>query len=213
MTAFLLVDDHAIIRTGLKLLILQSFPHSIIDEANDGNAAFELLKKCDYDLVVMDIHMPNTDSFGIIQTILTLKPALKIIMFSVNDEEIYAKRYLEIGAMGYLNKDASTDEIIKTITLVLNNRKYISGKLNEKLLSDLQSNCQSDHPFDKLSSRQFQIVQHLAHGDSVSKIAEKLNLDTSTIGTHKGRIFKKLGCCNVIDLNKLAKVYNIVLRD
>jgi len=213
MIAFLVVDDHAIIRTGLKLLLGQSFAHSRIDEANDGNAAFEMVKRCDYDLVIMDIHMPNTDSFGIIQTILALKPSLKIIMFSVNEEEIYAKRYLKIGAMGYLKKDASTDEIIKTITLVLNNRKYISGKLKEKLVSDLQSNCQSDNPFDKLSPRQFEIVPHLAYGDSVSKIAQKLNLHTSTIGTHKGRIFKKLGCRNVIDLNKLAKIYNIVLRD
>jgi two-component system, NarL family, invasion response regulator UvrY len=213
MIAFLVVDDHTIIRTGLKLLLGQSFAHSRIDEANDGNAAFEMVKRCDYDLVIMDIHMPNTDSFGIIQTMLALKPSLKIIMFSVNEEEIYAKRYLKIGAMGYLKKDASTDEIIKTITLVLNNRKYISGKLKEKLVSDLQSNCQSDNPFDKLSPRQFEIVPHLAHGDSVSEIAQKLNLDTSTIGTHKGRIFKKLGCRNVIDLNNLAKVYNIVLRD
>jgi len=77
----------------------------------------------------------------------------------------------------------------------------------------MQSNRQSENPFDRLSAREFEIVQHLARGDSVSEIAEKLNLHTSTIGTFKGRIFKKLGCRNVIDLNKLAKVYNIVLKD
>ncbi len=211
MPKLLLVDDHAIIRTGLKLLIQESFAHCKIDEANDGNAAFEMVKNQDYDLVVMDINMPNTDSFGILQTILILKPSLKIIMFSMNEEEIYAKRYLKIGAMGYLKKDASNDEIIKAITLVLNNKRYISQELNEKLLSDLQSNRQSENPFDKLSPREFEIVQHLAHGDSVSEIAEKLKLHTSTIGTHKARIFQKLNCHNIIELNNMAKAHKVVL--
>jgi len=211
MAELLLVDDHAIIRTGLKLLIQESFAHCRIDEASDGNAAFELIKNHDYDLVVMDVNMPNTDSFGVLQTVLALKPATKIIMFSMNSEEIYAKRYLKIGAIGYLKKDASNDEIIKAITLGLNNKKYISEELNEILLTDLRANHQSENPFDKLSAREFEIVQHLLHGDSVSEISEKLNVHTSTIGTHKSRIFEKLHCHNLIELNNLAKIYNVVL--
>jgi DNA-binding NarL/FixJ family response regulator len=210
MTQLLLVDDHSIVRAGLKLLIQQFFAHSEIDEAYDGDSAFEKIKKCDYDLVVMDVNMPNTDSFGILQTILAFKPSIKIIMFSMNDEEIYAKRYLKMGAMGYLRKDAANNEIIRAISAVLNNRRYISQELNEKLLSDLQSNHQSENPFDKLSPREFEIVQHLAQGNSLAGISQKLNLHTSTIGTHKARIFEKLACKNIIELNKLANVYKIV---
>jgi two-component system, NarL family, invasion response regulator UvrY len=210
MRELLLVDDHAIIRTGLRLLIQKSFAHFKIDEANDGNAAFEKIKNIDYDLVVMDVNMPNTDSFGILQTILAFKPSTKIMMFSMNAEDIYAKRYLKMGAMGYLKKEASNEEIIRAITLVLNNKRYISEELNEKLLTELQSNCQPENPFDKLSPREFEIVQHLAHGDSVSEISHKLNLHTSTIGTYKARIFEKLGCHNIIDLNNLAKVHQVI---
>ncbi len=213
MPELLLVDDHAIIRTGLKLLIQKSFAHCKTDEAGDGIAAFEKIKNHDYDLVVMDINMPNTDSFGLLQTILACKPSTKIIMFSMNAEEIYAKRYLKMGAMGYLKKDASNDEIIKAITLVLQNKRYVSQELNEKLLTDLQLNHQPENPFDKLSPREFEIAQHLSHGDSVSEISQKLNLHTSTVGTHKARIFEKLGCHNIVELNSLAKVHHVVLSD
>jgi len=211
MPEFLLVDDHSIVRTGLKLLVQEFFAHSKIDEAYDGDSAFEKIKNNDYDLVVMDVNMPNTDSFGTLQTILAFKPSIKVIMFSMNDEDTYAKRYLKMGAMGYLRKDASGDEIIKAVSMVLNNKRYVSQELNEKLLTDLQSNHQSENPFDKLSPREFEIVQHLAYGNSVAEISQKLNLHTSTIGTHKARIFEKLACKNIIELNNLAKVHKVVL--
>jgi DNA-binding NarL/FixJ family response regulator len=129
----------------------------------------------------------------------------------MNAENMYAKRYLKLGAMGYLRKDASGPEIIKAISTVLNNKRYISPELNEKLLTDLQSNHPAENPFDKLSPREFEIVQHLANGNSVAEISQKLNLHTSTIGTHKARIFEKLECKNIIELNNLAKVHRIVL--
>jgi DNA-binding NarL/FixJ family response regulator len=159
----------------------------------------------------MDVNMPQTDSFGTLQTILALKPKTKIIMFSMNAEEVYAKRYLKLGAMGYLRKDAPNEEIIKAISTVLNNKRYVSPELNEKLLNDLQSKSKSENPFDKLSPREFEIVQHLSQGDSVAEISHKLNLHTSTIGTHKARIFEKLQCHNIIDLTNLAKIHHVVL--
>jgi len=210
MPYLLLVDDHSIVRTGLKLVIKDFLAHSRFDEAHDGDSAFEKIKQNNYDLVVMDVNMPNTDSFGILSTIFSVKPATKILMFSMNAEEIYAKRYLKMGAMGYLRKDAPANEIKKAITTVLNNKKYISSELNQKLLNDLQANDQAENPFDKLSPREFEIVQHLTHGDSVSEISQKLKLHTSTVGTHKARIFNKLQCHNLIDLNELAKVHKVI---
>lgn len=211
MPELLLVDDHSIIRTGLRVLIEDFLPHTKIDEAEDGDSAFQKIKDHDYDLVIMDVNMPNTDSSGTLQTILSFKPETKIIMFSMNSEDVYAKRYLKMGAMGYLRKDASNDEIQKAISTVLNNKRYISAQLNEKLLADLHSNNKSQNPFDNLSPREFEIVQHIAHGDSVSEISNKLNLHTSTVGTHKARILEKLKCNNIIELTDLAKVHNVVL--
>ena len=211
MPDILLVDDHSIVRTGLKLLIHDFLPHSLIDEAYDGDSGFAKIKEKDYDLVIMDVNMPGTDSFGTLQSILAFKPNIKIIMFSMNAEEVYAKRYLKMGAMGYLRKDAPNSEIEKAITTVLNNKTYVSPELTQKMFSDLHSKHESENPFDKLSPREFEIVQHLAQGDSVAEISKKLNVHTSTVGTHKARIFEKLNCHNVIDLTNLARAHNVIL--
>ncbi|HSN07425.1 MAG TPA: response regulator transcription factor [Hanamia sp.] len=211
MPNILLVDDHSIVRTGLKLLIQDFLPHTTIDEAHDGDSAFQKIKQKNYDMVVMDVNMPNTDSFGTLQTILSFNSSIKVIMFSMNAEEVYARRYLKMGAMGYIRKDAPNSEIEKAITTVLNNKTYVSPELAQKMLHDLQSKSESGNPFDKLSTREFEIVQHLAQGDSVAEISKKLNVHTSTVGTHKARIFEKLHCHNVIDLTNLAKAHNVIL--
>ena len=210
MPKLLLVDDHSVLRTGMKIIIESFLPHVTIDEAEDGDSAFEKIKQNEYDLLILDVNMPNTDSFGFVSNILSFKPGAKILMFSMNDEEIYAKRYLKMGAMGYIKKDAPQDEIKKAITAVLNNKRYISAELNEKLLKDLHKG-NTENPFDKLSPREFEIVQHLTSGESLSEICQKLKLHTSTVGTHKARIFEKLSCNNIIDLTKLAKVHNVIL--
>jgi DNA-binding NarL/FixJ family response regulator len=212
MPHFLIVDDHSIVRSGLILLIKDFMSHTEIDEAYDGDSAFEKIKQKNYDLVIMDVNMPNTDSFGILNSILSFKPATKIIIFSMNAEELYAKRYLKMGAMGYLRKDAPGTEIQKAITSVLNNKKYISTELSEILLSDLQDKKHLENPFDKLSPREFELVQHLSRGESVAQISQTLNLHKSTVGTHKARIFEKLQCANVIELNKLAEIHNVILN-
>ena len=118
MANILLADDHFIIRRGLKLIIENFMPHSKIDEADDGDSSFEKIKENDYDLLILDVNMPNTDSFVLVSNILALKPGMKILMFSMNDEEVYAKRFLKIGVMGYLKKDEHEGEIEKAITTV-----------------------------------------------------------------------------------------------
>ncbi|MEO6456009.1 MAG: response regulator transcription factor [Ginsengibacter sp.] len=207
---FLLVDDHAIIRTGLRLVISNFIAHSIIEEAVDGDSAFEKTKKNDYDLVILDVNLPNTDSFGLVTNILAIKPQAKILMFSMNAEDNYAKRYLKLGAKGYIRKDESEAELKKAISTVLNNKRYISETLSLKLEEDAFGNKVTNNPFERLSPREFEIIQHIVRGESVGQISEKLKLHTSTIGTHKARIFQKLSCKNIIDINALAKAYNVL---
>jgi two-component system invasion response regulator UvrY len=210
MPDILLVDDHLIITTGLKIVIEKFWPHYKTDVANDGDLAFEKIKRHDYDLIILDISLPNTDSINMVTNILAIKPGSKILMFSMNPEEMFAKRYLRIGAMGYLSKDAPLNEIRNAIESVLKNNRYISTVLKEKLVMDVLRENDMENQFDKLSPREFEIVQHLIHGDSVSEISKKLNLHTSTIGTHKARIFEKLQCENIIELVTMAKIHNII---
>jgi two-component system, NarL family, invasion response regulator UvrY len=209
MTKILLTDDHAIIRAGLKILIEKTVPHSIIDEAWDGDSAFEKIKKNEYNLIMLDVTMPDTDSFGLVSNILAFKPDSRILMFSMNAEDIYAKKYLHLGAKGYVCKDSPEDEIKKAIYTVLDGKKYMSATLSEMLMEDALGG-KSSNPFESLTPREFEIVNHLVRGESVSEISHKLNLHTSTIGTHKARIFEKLGCSNIVDLNSLAKVHHIL---
>ena len=209
MKNILLIDDHAIIRAGLKIYIETIIPFSIIDEASDGDTAFEKIKKNDYELIILDVNMPGTDSFGLVSNIVALKPASKVLMISMNAEEIYAKKYLKLGAKGYISKDASETEIKTAIDTVLNNKRYISSSLSEALTEEALGN-KSANPFDSLSPQEFKIIQFIIRGESVGEISRKLNLHTSTIGTHKARIFKKLNCKNVVDLHALAKVYQVI---
>jgi two-component system, NarL family, invasion response regulator UvrY len=209
MTNILLVDDHTLIRTALKIILQETVKGCRIDEATNSDSAIERIKTTSYSLVIMDVSMPNTDSLTLLNNILAIKPGTKILMFSMNPEEIYAKRYLSMGAMGYLRKDAGEEETRKAITTVLNNKRYISRELAEKLAED-SFNDAPGNPFDKLSAREFEVVQHLIRGDSVSEICRKLNLNSSTVSSHKSRVFEKLDVSNTVDIIKLAKTYNIV---
>ncbi len=212
MKSILLVDDHAIIRTGLKIYIETIIPFSTIDEASDGDTAFEKIKKINYDLLIMDVNMPGTDSFGLVSNIIAIKPDSKILMISMNAEEIYAKKYLKLGAKGYISKDAPESEIKTAIETVLNNKRYISSSLSQSLTDEALGN-KSSNPFDNLSPQEFKIIQFIIRGESVGEISQKLNLHTSTIGTHKARIFKKLNCKNIIDIRELARVYQVITPD
>lgn len=212
MNNILLVDDHAIIRAGLKIYIENIIPFSIIDEASTGDIAFEKIKKKDYDLLIMDVNMPGTDSFGLVSNVMAIKPSSKILMISMNAEEIYAKKYLKLGAKGYISKDAPETEIKAAIDTVLNNKRYISSSLSQVLTEEALGN-KSPNPFDSLSTQEFKILQFIIRGESVGDISQKLNLHTSTIGTHKAIIFKKLNCKNIVDIHALAKVYKIIPHD
>src|SRR5665647_2794117 len=207
MINILLADDHAIIRAGLKIFIKNLMPHSNVDEAWDGDSAFDKIKQNDYTLIILDVNMPATDSFGLVSNILAIKPESRILMFSMNAEEIYAKKYLHLGALGYLSKDASADEIKQAINNVMSNKRYISSSLTQTLTDNaLGKKANNQNPFDLLSPRELEIDRHLMKGESVSQTGTYLNLHTSTVGTHKARIFEKLNCKNVIGINELARV-------
>ena len=135
--------------------------------------------------------------------------SLLLLIFSMNSEEIFARKFLNLGALGYLSKDASQDEFRLAIENVMSNKRYVSSSFMQALTeSALGKNANNQNPFDLLSSRELEIVRHLIKGESVSQIGTYLNLHTSTIGTHKARIFEKLHCKNIIEINELAIMNN-----
>ncbi|HEV7779807.1 MAG TPA: response regulator transcription factor [Chitinophagaceae bacterium] len=208
MKMFLLVDDHFVVRAGIKGVLAGLYPSGEVHEAADAEAATGLLKQHRYDLVMMDIQVPNNNMLGLMEYIHTRYPDTKVLMFSMSSESIYARRFLKAGAMGFLAKDSPPAEIAKAVSLVLANRKYISETLAELLAEDSIKGTPSN-PFQKLSIREFEIVSFLLTGQGISEIAGSLHLQVSTVGTHKARAFEKLGVENLLQLKELAVSYGV----
>jgi two-component system invasion response regulator UvrY len=164
MKKFLLVDDHNVVRSGIKGLLLELFKPAEIAEASDGETAVENLKHHQYDLIMMDIQMPKTDTLGLMEYIHIKYPDAKVLMFSMSAENIYAKRFLKAGAMGFLSKDAPLDEIKKAINLVvLNNRKYISETLASVLAIRSTSFLQESSKLFPCFYQDKQLVKYPGH--------------------------------------------------
>ncbi len=208
MKKFLLVDDHVVVRSGIKLLLLDIFKSAEIYEAADGDAVLEKLKEHVFDLIILDIKMPKTDTIGLMETIHTQYPEAKVLMFSMSAEKIYAKRFLKAGAKGFISKEAPLEEIIKAVNQILNNRRYISDSLAD-FLADESVSAKTDNPFNRLSAREFEIASMLLSGGTISSISKQINIKVSTVGTHKTRLFEKLNVNNLLELKELATNYNL----
>jgi two-component system, NarL family, invasion response regulator UvrY len=200
---FLLIDDHVVVRSGLKFILSDHFKPCSIDEAEDGESALKRVQENRYDLIMLDIKMPNTNTLQLMEHFKATYPALNVIIFSMNSESVYAKRFLRAGARGFVNKDASLGEVVKAIRQVLNGKRYISETLIE-LLAEFSHSYDEKNPFDILSRREFEIVSLILAGETIGHIAQSLNLQASTVGTHKARIFEKLQVSNLIELKELA---------
>lgn len=208
MSNFLLIDDHEIIRLGVKSVLNEMYFPCTILEADNEQSAIEQLKKNKFDLIVMDVHMPNTDTSGLLQYIINLHPESKVLIFSMSDEKIYAKKFLKQGAKGFVSKTAGLSELTHAITLVLNNRRYISETLADSL-ADQIGDKQTNNPFEKLSSREIDIASLLIKGVTISEISEQLNISISTVSTYKSRIFEKLKLNNISELIEMGRLYNL----
>jgi two-component system, NarL family, invasion response regulator UvrY len=209
MQKFLLIDDHVVVRSGIKLMLGNMYEGCEIHEAKDGDSAIAFLKDNTYDFAMLDVQMPNTDSFVLMEHIKTNYPQLRVLVFSMNSENIYALRFIKAGAMGFISKEAPMDEIKKAISQVVGGKKYISEEMLFVLAEGTSSTSSNANPFSSLSSREFEIVSMLLNGKTISSIAADLNLGISTVGTHKGRIFTKLKVTNLLELKELANSYNL----
>jgi two-component system invasion response regulator UvrY len=209
MSKILIVDDHSIVRTGIKML-LEGQPNMFADEADDGRAALNLIKDRKYDLMLLDINMPGMDCDQLINAVSGVDPDLSILIFSMNEEELFARHYLKLGVKGFLSKRSPPDEIIYAIKQVLNGKRYISRELAEMLSG--MSELKNENPFLSLSQRELTVVGHLLRGMKISKIGELMNLHASTVSTYRTRIYEKLNIKSLIDLTELARIHHLSIN-
>jgi DNA-binding NarL/FixJ family response regulator len=202
---FLLVDDHTIVRSALKGLCLELYPGSVFHESSDAIGIMELYAVNRYDLVIADIQIANSDMLWLIRSICNTYPQASILVYSMTAENIYAVRVLKAGAKGFISKEAPLEELISAIKLTLQGKPYIS-QFVAGMLGD-QSFPKSDTPFTILSRRELQIASLLLSGQTVTAISKLLNIGSSTVGTHKGKIYQKLHVKNLIELKTIADIY------
>jgi len=191
MIRVLIADDHPVVRRGLKTILKDASDIKVEGEAGDGLEVMEMIRKDDYDVVVMDITMPRLDGIEAISRIKSEKPEIAVLVLSMNPEEVFGMRALKLGASGYLSKDSAPEQLISAIRRVASGRVYISPILAESLALNV-SKGSPKLPHELLSDREYQIMMMLAKGKSLKEIAAELSLSVKTVSTHRTHILEKL---------------------
>ena len=206
----LLVDDHAIIRRGMKFILDSNFKRCDIDEAENCKGMMEMLSRRSYTHMILDLQLPDCNVINVFSSIYSQYPDLLILIYTMSPEETFGKRLMQMGAMGFLSKQSNEEEVIKALNLFLLGRKYINSKIKELLRSESEKDT-ALNPFEELSAREVAVVNSLLMGMGVKEIAGTLELKSTTVATYKARIFDKLGVSNLMDLRSVAELYRFVI--
>jgi two-component system invasion response regulator UvrY len=203
MIKILVVDDHTIVREGLKKILVDTPDMVVADEASNGQEVIKKVGNNDYDLILLDISLPGRSGLDVLKQLKCTKPKVPILILSMHPEEQYAVRSLKAGASGYLTKQSVSDELIDAIRKVAQGRKYITPSLAEKLVFELEVDVRK-LPHETLSDREYQVMCMIGSGKTVKEIAETLSLSVRTISTHRAHILKKMKMENNAQLTHYA---------
>lgn len=198
----MLVDDHAVVRMGFKLLLEAASDVKVVAEAESGEQAVKAYGEQHPDVVVMDITMPGIGGMEAIERIMAKDPSARILVLSAHEDSVHPKRVLNAGALGYLTKRSAPEELIKAIRTVAGRKMYLEAGVAQQMA--LQQLSGEKNPVDVLSAREFEVFMALAQGKSTNDIAETLCLSPRTIGTHLYNIKQKLNAGNQAEIALIA---------
>jgi len=203
MIEILIVDDHAVVRTGLKQILSEITDMIITDEACDAREALDKIRTNDYSVVVLDIALPGKSGLDVLKEIKSERPGLPVLILSMYPEDQYAIRVLKSGASGYMTKESAPEELVKAVRTVAHGNKYISPSVAEKLASHLDFAGKKEL-HELLSDREYQVLCMIASGKPPGEIAETLSLSVKTISTYRSRILEKMNLNNNAELTTYA---------
>lgn len=198
----MLVDDHAVVRMGFKLLLAACEDIEVIGEADSGETAYVRYAELKPDVVVMDLSMPGMGGIEAVRRLTARDKGVRILALSAHEDTAHPKRVLKAGATGYLSKRGAPEALIEAVRAVASGRMYLDAEIAQKLA--MQDVTGAQNPVEALSEREFEVFIHLARGQSVNQIAETLHLSTSTVGTHLYNVKQKLGASNQAELTLIA---------
>jgi DNA-binding NarL/FixJ family response regulator len=186
-------DDHAVVRKGLRLIILESGDLLLAGEAASGDELLTLLRSGSFDLVILDLSLGTRSGIDVLKHIKSEFPALPVLILSMHAEDLFAVRALRAGASGYLQKDAAPEELLLAIRRIRAGDTYLSPAMAQIVVGSLARGGQEAFPHERLSDREFEVFRLLGQGRSVTDISGTLNLSVKTVSTHRTRILHKTG--------------------
>lgn len=207
MIKVMLADDHDLVRTGLRRLLDDVAGIQVVGEATSGEQAVEMVRQLPVDVILMDINMPGIGGLEATRKILFKYPVIKIIIVTMNEDEVFAQRLLKAGAAGYLTKGCRIAEITHAIREVMANKRYITPQMAQQLALAEISPDGDRSPFKDLSERELQVMVMIMDGKKVNEISDKLCLSPKTISTYRQRLFTKLNIQSDVELARLVLRY------
>lgn len=203
MIRIAIVDDHAVVRAGLRQFLAEQMDFEITGEAATGREALDIVRRGEAEVIILDISMPDQNGVDLLAAIKAREPDLPVLILSGFPEAHYATTLLRQGAAGYLNKECDPEEIVRAIRIVARGRKYITPAVGELLANGLNGNADS-MPHEQLSEREFQVFLRLAKGETVGNIADSMALSVKTVSTYRSRVMEKLKLASNSDLTYYA---------
>lgn len=211
MKKILIADDHSIVRLGASVIIKETMPSCVITQAQDYSEVLKLLEKEDFDLLLLDINMPGGNNIRVVKEILEIQPSIKILVFSSYDESLYALRYIEAGAAGFVNKSTAMAELSNAILTIKERGKYMSDEVKDlyvKKLTQTKASINTMNPLSRLSNREVDVAKYLIQGLGIIEVSTSLELSPSTVSTYKSRIFEKLNVSNIPELIEIFRIHS-----
>lgn len=205
--SFLIADDHVIVRRGLRNLLSEHFCAEDVREVATCKELLEVLDEREPELLVLDLQMTDGSTLDHLQKICTDHPIMRVLVYTMRAEQVYAQRVLALGATGFISKESEEAEVVRAITLVLQGHEYLSSTFEESLLGANGSADPYSDPFSVLSVREIGVMEDLLAGLGTKAIATRLGVQPSTVATYKSRLFEKLRLTNVLDLQRLVAAH------
>lgn len=203
MIKVLIADDHPVVRRGLSQILTEAPDMVAAGEASTGREVLQAVRENDYDVVLLDIALPDISGLEVLKQLRIVKPELRVLILSMYPEKQYAVRTLKAGAAGYLTKESAPEELVAAIRKVSRGGKYITPSLAEKLAARLSDEAEKE-PYETLSDREYQVMCLLASGKTITEIATELSLGVTTVSTYRARLLEKLGLKTTAEIVRYA---------
>ncbi|ROR32183.1 UvrY/SirA/GacA family response regulator transcription factor [Inmirania thermothiophila] len=209
MIKVMLVDDHALVRTGIRRIVESAPDMEVVAEAGSGEEAVEIARRDPPDVVLMDIHMPGVGGLEATRKLLHYVRGIRILVLTVHGGNSFPVQFLRAGAMGFLTKGCEAEEMLRAIRQVHRGERYVSADIAQQLAIAAVTGEQTS-PFEKLSAREMQVLLMVAQGQSIREISDRLCLSPKTVSTYRYRLHEKLGVDNDVELTRLAIQHGVI---